>query len=115
MAKADRILCTHISVGRSTRYMIMDANRLILVSPELIRPGFATVKYLCYLRSVSGIRIDKDDERIMHVHLANGRDELIGFEDLKRAKLALTMLEPRRMEIRKTIFHNIRKFLIGMM
>jgi hypothetical protein len=111
LGNRDRVLCTHISSGRSTRYMLMDLTRLVLVSPDLTQPGFGVVRLLIPLRKVKCIQVDKTDDRILI--LSSGGDEIrIGFEDVKRCMLALTHLETQRMDIRRKIFEKIKKYIL---
>jgi len=112
MGNRDRILCTHISSGRSTRYMLMDATRLILVSPDMTKPGFGIVKFFIELRRVQRISVDKTDERILNLIVpGDPAPILLGFEDVKRSFLALTHLETRRIDIRRKIFEKIKKYI----
>jgi hypothetical protein len=111
LSSKDRILCTHISSNRSTRYLIMDPSRLLLVTPDLKKPGFAVVKFAALLRSIKSLSIDKQDDRVLK--LATSSSEIaLGFEDAKRCYVALTHLETHRVEIRKTIFSKVRKYIV---
>ena len=115
LGKRDRIVCTHItsSLGRSTRYLILDRFRVILVAPDLVRPGYASIKYIEMLRRFKSVAVSRDDQRILKLTLADGTEERLGFEDLKRCHLALMHLETQRIEIRKGIFRNIDAMIKG--
>ena len=110
LGRRERIVCTHISAGRSTRYLVLDPSRLVLVAPDLIRPGFGVVKYLTELRRFQAIKIDKDDQRILRLTTPVG-EELLGFEDLKRCHLALMQLETKRTEIRRAVYTKLDKYI----
>lgn len=113
LGKRDRIVCTHITspLGRSTRYLIIDSWRLLLVAPDITRPGFATIKFLIPLRSFSSVTVSRDDQRILLLESATSTTEQLGFDDLKRCHLALMHLETRRIDIRKTIYRRIEAFV----
>ena len=116
LSEKDRILCTHISSNRSTRYLIIDPSRLMLVTPDITKPGFAVVKFAILLRSIKSMSVDKQDERILRLTISSSSSSSspyieLGFEDAKRSYLALTHLETRRVEIRKDIFTKIRKYI----
>ena len=94
--------------------MIIDPTRLLLVTPDLKKPGFAVVKYAALLRSIKSLSIDKQDDRVLKLVMAStgSNSELVlGFEDAKRCYVALTHLETHRVEIRKNIFSKIRKYI----
>ena len=113
LGRRDRIVCTHLTSpnGRSTRYLLVDKTRVILVAPDLTKPGFATVKFIEQLRKFCSISIYRDDQRILVIEAPNGTVEQLGFDDMKRCHLALMHLESKRIEIRKQIYKNIQTFL----
>ena len=116
LGKRDRISCTHITsnLGRSTRYLLFDSNRFILVAPDLTKPGFANVKFVEKLRNFKWIKVDREDQRILRLYATDDiREEQIGFEDLKRCHLALMHLETNRLEIRKRIYKHIETTVKG--
>ena len=109
LGKRDRIFCAYLSgSGRASRYLVLDKTRLILVSPDLVRPGFATVKLVRPLRSFSEIAVRKDDQRIL---VLGAGEQQLGFEDAKRCHLALMHLETKRIELRKNVYGRIEALL----
>lgn len=115
LGRSDRIVCTHLTSpgGSSTRFVIVDKTRLILVAPDLTRPGFATIKFSEKLRRFKSISIYRDDQRILVLQPLNAHApvEQLSFEDMKRCHLALMHLETQRIEIRKRIYRNVEQFL----
>ena len=116
LGKRDRIFCHHINSdflsGKAARYLILDNARLILVSPDLTRPGHAWIKFLEPLRQCSSIEVKRDDNRTLVLSRANPRetDELM-FDDVKRCHLALMHLETKRMDLRKNMYARIDALL----
>ena len=109
LGKRDRIFCYY---NRSSRYLVFDKTRLILVSPDLTRPGFATVKLVLPLRLFSSIEVKKDDQRSLVLTRANQSEtEELTFDDTKRCHLALMHLETKRIDIRKNVYRRIESAL----
>jgi len=113
LGKRDRIFCAHITgSARASRYLVLDKTRLILVSPDLVRPGFATIKLMRGLRKFTEIAVKKDDQRILVLSKADqSAEEQLGFEDAKRCHLALMHLETKRRDIRKNVYNKIETLL----
>ena len=113
LGKRDRIFCAYLtSSGRATRYLVLDKARLVLVAPDLVRPGFAVVKVIRPLRLYSSISVKKDDQRVLVLARANdGLEEQLGFEDAKRCHLALMHLETKRIELRKSVYLKIQAII----
>ena len=116
LGKRDRIFCSFLRpTGKSTRYLVLDKTRLILVAPDLVRPGYAVVKLVRSLRVYSAIYVQKDDQKVLVLERAfNKEKELLGFEDIKRCHLALMHLETKRIELRKQVYQKIDSMLRGL-
>jgi hypothetical protein len=111
LGKRDRIVCTHITspLGRSTRYLIIDPWRVILVAPDITKPGCANIRLIVPLRMFSSITVSKEDQRILLLETPTSKEQL-GFDDVKRCHLALMQLETKRIDIRKAIYRRLDDF-----
>jgi hypothetical protein len=111
LGKRDRIFCFYVSPtssAKASRYLVLDKRRLILVSPDLVKPGFATVKLLKPLRLFSSISVSREDQRVL-VFERSG--EQLTFEDAKRCHLALMHLETKRIDLRRNVYAKIESLL----
>jgi hypothetical protein len=109
LGRRDRIFCYY---NKSSRYLVFDKTRLILVSPDLTRPGFATVKLGQMLRLYSSIEVKKDDQRTLVLTRAHQSEtEELTFDDTKRCHLALMHLETKRIDIRKNVYRRMESAL----
>lgn len=114
LGSQSRIACTHITpITRSTRYMLMDPTRLVLVAPDLTKPGFAQVKQETLLRRIKSVSVDIIDRKILRIAPVGSEPIILAFEDLKRCQLAFVHLETHRTEIRHKIFQQIQTYIKG--
>ena len=109
------------SQGKKTRYFVLHKYLLLLVVPDLTTPGWAVIKTICPLRSVS--LADDTDVRVLALTLRatpcpgeaapRGPGEAVlelSFEDARRCQTVRNHIECRRSQVRLTLLQQLGKF-----
>uniref|UniRef100_A0A7S1AZN9 FPL domain-containing protein n=1 Tax=Noctiluca scintillans TaxID=2966 RepID=A0A7S1AZN9_NOCSC len=124
VGKTDRIVCgVAVPEGKHTRYFLLHDFWLLLVQPDLTKPGWSVVKTLWPIHLVQSI-IDRSDPRTVQVGMHAPRSEngsnrkpltyltlTLSFEDVTRCHSADQHLQKRRLAVRGVLMRKALAFV----
>lgn len=117
---SDLIACTVVSKdsSKTRRFMVIDAQQLILIEPDNRKLGFGVAKYVALLQDVE-VNVDKDDSRSLHLTIRerSGPSKRVSlsakfiFDDHIRCLAAKQRLTKGRMKARQKKMYKIAKLI----